>query len=665
MKTKVIHSNLHSVILISLTMMLFTSCHSVNNKIPPVVKNGIIDLSNWNFEKDGLVELKGNWEFYFNGFINVHDFDTVSQKHFIKAPLHWNILWFEKKKADRLWNGEKIPDFGYASYRLKIVLPKRNEILKLVLNRECVAYRLFLNDSLLAENGIPAKNRKFEIPEYHNLLVDFYNTKDTINFVYHISNFHYWKGGLLTVPIIGKNKQILENVIKINAEDYFFAGILLIFSIIVLIFYFFKRSDYILLLFSLFGFFTLIRIISTGNTFLYFIAPHFSWEWQVKMELIPVYTTSFFLTLCVKVLYKKEFPDYLLFFILGNSMICITAAIFTPAYIHSYFLIFGQMILLLFPFAIYPLIKAIYRKKEGAYLLLFATIIVIITVALDILSRYKIVNLPIPYFWGVLVFLLSIIILLAFRFSNSYKRIENFANELEQTVIKRTTDLRIEKEKSEKLLLNVLPQPIADRLKEGEAPIADYFDEASVVFVDIVNFTVTSSRYSPRDVVKMLNDIFTLFDKVSTKYGLEKIKTIGDCYMAAAGIPKPRADHALAALQWAIEVNEMIREYTYIPVDDTSLKEAVSIQFRTGLNCGSIVAGVIGEQKFIYDLWGDMVNSASRMESNSVAGKIQCTQEFKEKLETYNENLNVAFIDRGVIEIKGKGKMRTWFIEKA
>ncbi|MBM2813597.1 MAG: adenylate/guanylate cyclase with and sensor [Ignavibacteria bacterium] len=257
----------------------------------------------------------------------------------------------------------------------------------------------------------------------------------------------------------------------------------------------------------------------------------------------------------------------------------------------------------------------------------------------------------------------------------------------------KSEELIIEKDKSDRLLLNVLPESIATRLKEGETTIADHFSEASVIFIDIADFTKLSAKSSPQAMVKMLNDIFTIFDKIAAKYGLEKIKTIGDCYMAAAGIPIPRKDHAEAISMMALEVMETMKDYRVLGsgiggLEDGSEVQCIvsgeieigeqspiprppspdprpqEIQFRIGLDCGPIVAGVIGEQKFIYDLWGDMVNTASRMETNGVVGRIQCTERFKDVLHLPDVGHLFNFEERGEIEIKGKGMMKTYFINQ-
>jgi adenylate cyclase len=211
------------------------------------------------------------------------------------------------------------------------------------------------------------------------------------------------------------------------------------------------------------------------------------------------------------------------------------------------------------------------------------------------------------------------------------------------------SQVQIEQGKSEKLLLNILPSPIVDRLKLSSEAIADGFAEATVLFADIVGFTELSSRLSPQELVHRLNEIFSAFDALAEKHGLEKIKTIGDAYMVVGGLPEPKADHAIDMAKFAIDmrselqrINEMLGE---------------SIDIRIGINSGPVVAGVIGTRKFIYDLWGDAVNVASRMESHGKPGEIHVSATTYEKLR-WHFNLE----SRGTVYIKGKGDMETYWL---
>jgi guanylate cyclase len=203
---------------------------------------------------------------------------------------------------------------------------------------------------------------------------------------------------------------------------------------------------------------------------------------------------------------------------------------------------------------------------------------------------------------------------------------------------------------SELLLMNILPRSIAMRLKAASRTIADHFDSASILFADVVDFTPLAQRLPPAEVVGILDQLFSHFDALVERHGLEKIKTIGDCYMAAAGVPNPRPDHARKAALLALDMRDAVAT--------SAVAGHSGLELRIGINSGPVVAGVIGTKRFLYDLWGDAVNTASRMESQSTPGEIQITRE------TYHL-LKDEFVcrRRGTILVKGKGQMETWYLE--
>jgi len=209
--------------------------------------------------------------------------------------------------------------------------------------------------------------------------------------------------------------------------------------------------------------------------------------------------------------------------------------------------------------------------------------------------------------------------------------------------------LRVEQAKAENLLLNILPSSIADRLKAQTQPIADQFESASILFADVVDFTPWSERLTPAEVVGYLDHLFSHFDELVERYGLEKIKTIGDCYMVAAGVPTPRPDHARALAFMALDMLEAMRTADQVA--------HLGLELRVGINSGPVVAGVIGRKRFLYDLWGDAVNTASRMESHGTPGRIQITRATYELLADEFE-----FESRGTIAVKGKGEIETWHL---
>jgi class 3 adenylate cyclase len=222
------------------------------------------------------------------------------------------------------------------------------------------------------------------------------------------------------------------------------------------------------------------------------------------------------------------------------------------------------------------------------------------------------------------------------------------AHELLARVNTHLTMDRLHRE-NERLLLSILPASIAARLKSGDSRIADHFPEVSVLFADIVDFTVLSGGMSPKPLVSLLDDLFSQFDELARQHRVEKIKTIGDCYMAVCGVPDPRADHAAALAEMALEMIAGLKQF--------SQSRGASLQIRVGLNTGPVIAGVIGRSKFIYDLWGDTVNLASRMESTGLPDRIQVTEQMQRALAAQFE-----LEERGEVEIKGKGRLRTWLL---
>ena len=204
-------------------------------------------------------------------------------------------------------------------------------------------------------------------------------------------------------------------------------------------------------------------------------------------------------------------------------------------------------------------------------------------------------------------------------------------------------------DRAETLLLNILPRSIADKLKDNPQTIADSFTSASILFADVADFTPMAERVAPVHLVEMLDQLFGHFDSLAERYDVEKIKTLGDCYMAASGIPSPRPDHAHCLAMMALDMLDAVRDQGEVG--------ALGFELRIGINSGPVVAGVIGRKRFLYDLWGDAVNTAGRMQTESAPGRIQITR-------TTYELLKDEFVcePRGTVAVKGKGEMETWYL---
>ncbi len=209
--------------------------------------------------------------------------------------------------------------------------------------------------------------------------------------------------------------------------------------------------------------------------------------------------------------------------------------------------------------------------------------------------------------------------------------------------------IEAEQRRSEILLLNILPAAIAERLKRSPGVLADSFPEATVLFADLVAFTPIADRLPPGELVDLLNEVFSAFDQVAERHGLEKIKTMGDCYMVVGGLPVPRPDHAEAVAEAALDMQAALAEL--------NVRRTLSLELRIGIHTGPVVAGVIGTRKFSYDLWGDTVNTASRMESQGVARCVQVSRA------TYTRLRDKYVLEaRGMVDVKGKGEMDTFLL---
>ncbi|MBL8003605.1 MAG: hypothetical protein JNL36_00785, partial [Candidatus Kapabacteria bacterium] len=247
------------------------------------------------------------------------------------------------------------------------------------------------------------------------------------------------------------------------------------------------------------------------------------------------------------------------------------------------------------------------------------------------------------------------------------KQAERF--DIERKTAEREKQLAVERaryEERESILRNILPDSVTDRLVKGENPIADHFETASVLFMDLVGFTTLASIAPPKQLVYLLDAIFQKADEVVEQFGLEKIKTIGDGYLAVANVTTPLKHHQKATALASLQLLETMKDFVvYFPSDLGNTewtKDMKDLEIRIGIHTGEVVAGIIGKNKYTYDLWGDAVNVASRMESNSEAGRIHISEQFAKSIES---NPEFSIIPRGEITIKGKGMMNTYWLEKA
>jgi len=237
------------------------------------------------------------------------------------------------------------------------------------------------------------------------------------------------------------------------------------------------------------------------------------------------------------------------------------------------------------------------------------------------------------------------------KMTDKLEGVINDANKKTEDATVYANELAEERDHSEKLLTNILPVLIADRLKKGESQIAETFPEVTVLFADIVGFTQLSAKLSPRQLVGMLNDVFGKFDELAVQFKLEKIKTIGDCYMIVGGVPDRSVTHCQQVADFAIAAIKCVEDY--------AIESNYDLKIRIGIHTGTVVAGIVGKQKYSYDLWGDVVNIASRMESSGSANKIHITESVKIRLaDDYN------FVEMGTVDLKGKGITNSFYLSE-
>ncbi|TGL09231.1 adenylate/guanylate cyclase domain-containing protein [Leptospira levettii] len=365
------------------------------------------------------------------------------------------------------------------------------------------------------------------------------------------------------------------------------------------------------------------------------------WLFSIIPSLLPYYPSSqyiifnsiFFPVLWLFVLYfnYKGWYTFAKLFFLYTAMLCV---VFNSLQAgresdnHLFLLLISIMAFYTFP------------PKQLRYItrVSISALILFISVEFYLTNKGPIIQAPPEFFQlGRLITLVALCILVYIVTLFNYK-----------TLHKAQDLLELEHQKSESLLLNILPASIADRLKSKNEIIADKSSEATILFADIVDFTVLSQTMEPEKIVSILNEIFSEFDTIVQNHNLEKIKTIGDAYMVASGIPEAREDHCEAVALCALDMLSSI--------ENGITQDSKPFKIRIGIHTGPVVAGVIGKSKFIYDLWGDSVNTASRMESHGTEGKIHVSKEVYQKLKS-----NFTFETKREIQVKGKGIMETYF----
>lgn len=639
---------LKHIIGIFFILIVFSACQKRNEKAPSV-EHGELDLTGWDLEKNGCVNLDGDWAFYNDRLFTPEDFKTVNlpEPAYLTVPGVWNKL-----------NGDQeVPGYGYGTYRLLVKLNRPYRELGLKVFGAATAYKLWIGGELLAKNGQVSTNAAEMKPQFLPLTKNFHTDSTVVEIVIQVANGFHVNGGLWDYLTIGTDEQVAYKYDQSKFYDLFLIGVMCILFIYNLGIYLFRNREKAALWFALTCLTLMSRSLVTGERFLYYLVPDFNINIGLRIEYLSLCFSGSLYALFLYNVFPLDFPKKMVRGILWINAVNIAIILFTSTLFYTGCLVYFQVLLVLECIYLFGIMtpKTVIRKREGSVPLLIGLAFLSICVVNDILSSNMIIRSPYIIPFGFFVTVLAQSYILASRFSKAFGTIEGLSIELtganknlEQKVIERTQQLTIEKKKSDDLLLNILPEEIADELKISGKAEAKQYNPVTVLFTDFVGFTTISEQLTPAELVAEIHKNFTAFDAIMEQNGLEKIKTIGDAYLAVCGLPNKTDDHAQRVVRAAMEIIEYMNEPGH------------KFQIRIGINTGPVIAGIVGVKKYAYDIWGDTVNTAARMEQNSDPGRINISGS------TYALIKEEFFCEhRGKIQAKNKGEVDMYFVERS
>jgi signal transduction histidine kinase len=452
-----------------------------NGKKTPLPVNGVLDLREWDFERDGNIELKGYWEFYYGDFLSSIRFDTLQSRHFAWVPGVWKRGFISDSQCDTVresrlpwwpklpwenydWKGARLGATGHASYRLTVLFPPDKKLLAFKVQDEGTAYSFFLDDSLVASNGRVGKSKTASLPQYHQQTVILEAIKDTMELTFWISNFHYRKGGFWKSVILGDAGKIKNSETRLFNSTIFITGVWFMVSFIMFCFFVYRPREKSIMFLFLYAFWSLIRMISSDDRIITYFFPGIGFELLVKMELISLYLMIISGTNAIFSLYPKETSRKIGYFFTAILSAIVFITIITPPRFHSNFVVPFQFTgLAMVGYSNYILLRAVARKREGAILITtgFALMSIVFFLQIPYYNQLSDFSLNMYTAYG-FIFALIQVLLLAGMFSRALRRAESFASELEDTVNQRTRELMEAQEK----LIEVARQSENERIRQ-------------------------------------------------------------------------------------------------------------------------------------------------------------------------------------------------------
>ena len=668
-------------------LLTLTSCQS--DKSPQLrAHQGILDAGFYFNREHASLYLDGQWEFYPGQLYWPEDFADVTTRTFINVPGIWS------KEHDVLME----QPLQYGTYRLRIVNHGLPSMFSVRNNQINSSFRLFVDGKEVLSNGIVADVKEDAVPFFKPEVKNVYADADTLEIILQVSNFYQKKGGIIESPQIGTDSILQKNQLFNSGMSFLLIGSLLIMAIYHLGLFFVFRQDRSPLYFGIFVLLVSFRILVTGEEPLLLVFPNASWMLMARVEYASLYLSPMFFILFFRALFEEHVNGRLVIIYGIVAIIFTLLVVFTPPVVFMGSLVFYQAFLsIIILNVLYWLWIAWLNKKEGAITFLIASSVLFIGILHDFIYASEFLRGPQWFPIGLFLFIMGQAFVLSRRFSGISKKNQQLLKELDfqnknlENIVKERTQellnqqnllletnfqleqqkqtmqsqselmeqinelLEKEKEKTDKLLLNVLPEHIAAELRTHGKSLAHSYPLVSVMFVDFVGFSRIAEKLEPESLLEDLHFYFANFDDVAKKYNLEKIKTIGDAYMCAGGLRENASDRdAISTVKAALE----IRDFIEANKEDRLYLGQKGLDCRIGIHTGPVIAGVVGKSKFAFDIWGPAVNIAKQMESFCKPGKVNISEN------TYNLVKNqFDCTSRGVISMKHKLNMEMFFVE--
>ncbi|MFP4288143.1 MAG: adenylate/guanylate cyclase domain-containing protein [Bacteroidales bacterium] len=650
-------------------------------------RQGVLDASEFSSSESNILTLDGEWEFYPNELLTPQQVRERTPEYYKKLP---GLL------TEKPWKINQ--SFDYATYRLRVFNTGLSGQISIKNNEIAGAWRLYLNGKNVLSNGWVSSNPEEEKIHYRPSITTVFFDCDTLDFVLQISGHNHPRSGIYKTFRIGAEHFLQSEHLFHTGFDFFLLGSMLIMVFYHLSMFFVARKEYSSLYFSFFVLLISFRIFATGEEAIFLFFPSMPYPILLKIKYASFYVAPIFFILFLKQIFHKEVNAKLLkIFIYISLGFTLVILLFPPSVFIYTLLPYQLYIIIASGIVIYWLWKALRNQRQGSLVFFIGGLVMFSTLVYDLALHVTGSEGKELFPLGLLVFILCQSYVLSLKYSRILKKNHALLNELdyknknlERMVSERTHELitqkdlllktnrelemqkrnmidqgmmmeeinellQKEKEKSDHLLLNVLPKAIADELKIQGKSTAHSYPVVTVLFIDFVGFSVFAETLDPNLLLEDLHFYFANFDDVTRKYNLEKIKTIGDAYMCAGGLyENAGAQSVKSTIYAAFEISQFMKDYAE---EKNSLNETF-LDCRIGIHTGQVIAGVVGKSKFSFDIWGPTVNVAKRMESACEPGKINISED------TY-KYIKDDFIcsSRGLITVKHEKKVRMYYVD--